>query len=152
MNLEVAKNEALFLMDEHGLLEKGWKFEFDSAKKRFGLCSYRKKIISLSASLTELNEFSRVKNTILHEIAHALTPKAKHGPVWVAMAKKIGCDGKRCYNSAEVKAVVGKFVAICAKCHKITYKFKKPRVEYSCGICSKKFDPNNILVYLPVEG
>lgn len=153
MNLEVAKNEALFLMNDHGLLDEGWKFQFDNAKRRFGCCMYRKKVISLSKHLTELNEFDQVRDTILHEIAHALTPGAHHGPKWVAKALEIGCNGKRCYSSNEVTKVKGNYVATCGTCNNDTYKFKKPRkgILYSCGKCSKVFDPNNVLVFISVQ-
>jgi hypothetical protein len=33
----------------------GYKFKFDNAKRRFGLCSYRRKVISLSKPLATNN-------------------------------------------------------------------------------------------------
>jgi predicted SprT family Zn-dependent metalloprotease len=58
----------------------GYKFKFDNAKRRFGYCSYTDKEISLSKPLCEynLNNFYQINDTILHEIAHALSYKI-HG-------------------------------------------------------------------------
>lgn len=38
-----------------------------------------------------------IKNTVLHEIAHAIAgPDAGHGPRWKEIARRIGCNAKRC--------------------------------------------------------
>ena len=72
MNLKDAEELALSLMRKHGLSH--WEFGFDRAKRRFGACNFSKKRISLSKYLTEVNEIEQVRDTILHEIAHALAP------------------------------------------------------------------------------
>ena len=73
MLLQDAHELALRLMRHHNLLPT-WKFEFDRSKVRFGKCSYGSKTISLSRHLVELNADVEVRDTILHEIAHALAP------------------------------------------------------------------------------
>ncbi len=90
---------ALDLMGQHGLIRNGWTFHIDRAKNRCGCCFYFKKRISLSRFYIHdpCVPDHDIRNTILHEIAHALVGYAAgHGPVWVAKAKSIGCDGKRC--------------------------------------------------------
>lgn len=72
MNLLEAKKMAEEEMKKHGLLE--WSFSFDNAIERFGSCRLTSKKISLSKKLIELNSIERVRNTLLHEIAHALAP------------------------------------------------------------------------------
>ena len=72
MDLSVAEKLAISLMDRHGLLDKGWHFKYDNAVKRFGVCMFRPKVIGLSSKLTLLNDREKVKDTILHEIAHAI--------------------------------------------------------------------------------
>ncbi len=94
MNLDDARALAEAWIEQHGL--HGWRFTFDRAVRRFGQCDYLRRTISLSAALTELNDEHRVENTILHEIAHALTPGANHGPEWKRVAASIGCDAQRC--------------------------------------------------------
>ena len=55
----------------------GYRFKFDNAKRRFGQCSYTNKRISLSKPLSSnnLDNFFQINDTILHEIAHALSYK-----------------------------------------------------------------------------
>ena len=102
MELKQASKLAIELIDKHGLLNRGWHFAFDRANRRFGSCQYYRKRITLSKFLTELNSEQEVRNTILHEIAHALTPGQHHNHIWRAKAKEIGCTGDRCYSSEQV--------------------------------------------------
>ena len=136
MNLTVAKILAMELMAKHGLIQNGWKFSYDNAKSRFGSCRHRKKMITLSQHLVCLNDVDRVKNTILHEIAHALTPGHRHDSVWVAKAIEIGCDGQRCYSLDETVTPQGRYIAICKGCKGEFHKHRKPRKMSSCGKCS----------------
>lgn len=147
MELSATKALAISLMEQHGLIEKGWKFEFDNAKKRFGICKYRPKIIGLSKILVTLNEIDKVKNTILHEIAHALTPNHGHDSIWKAKAKEIGCDGERCYKGETTNTPQSKYIAICPNCKHTHKKHKRPRydIRQSCGRCSNRFNPNCVL-------
>ena len=83
------------LLADHGL--HNWKFGFDLAKRRAGLCNYGAKTITLSVTYCLKADEDDIIDTILHEIAHALAGfKAKHGPKWKKIAKSIGCTGDRC--------------------------------------------------------
>jgi len=84
--------------------ELATKFECDfelvwsKRVKRFrttGKCYGKKKIIKLQPNYVELNSDEMITNTILHEIAHALTPKHGHNKFWKRKAISIGCDGYR---------------------------------------------------------
>ena len=75
-------------MARHGLGD--WTFQFDRAKRRFGACNYTTRTISLSRTLTRLNDDAAVRETLLHEIAHALTPGAGHGPAWQVKCLEFG--------------------------------------------------------------
>jgi predicted SprT family Zn-dependent metalloprotease len=140
MNLLEAKKLAIDLMSEHGILDQGWRFQYDNAKRRFGRCSYSTKTISLSKHLVLLNELEIVKNTILHEIAHALTPGAGHSRIWQRKAIEIGCSGDRCYSSFEVQVPESRYISECKGCgythkrHKMTDRLKYGK--QSCGRCS----------------
>lgn len=70
---------------EHSLND--WNIQFESSHSRCGLCVYRQKTIRFS--LKDHSE-REVLDTILHEIAHALTPGARHGPRWQAKLVEIG--------------------------------------------------------------
>lgn len=151
MLLSEAKTLAIDLMETHGLIDKGWYFEFDNAKRRFGCCSYRRKSITLSKALVELNTPSRVKNTILHEIAHALVGGGHgHDYTWKRKALEIGCDGNRCYTENNTIVVKGSLEAVCPKCGHVHRKFKTPRKESSCGKCSNTFDRERLLIFKKV--
>lgn len=137
MNLNQAQSLATTLMTQHGISELGWKFKFDRAKRRFGCCKFRSKTITLSVYLTELNDEQRVKNTILHEIAHALVGSDNgHNYIWQRKAIEIGCDGNRCYNSLEVEKPKGNYSASCPNCKTSFVRFRKPKYNQSCGKCS----------------
>ena len=101
--LEVA-GQARELMDEHGLHE--WTFRFSTAERRLGECRERERLIRLSRRHAVNGEPPEVRDTILHEIAHALAgAKAGHGPAWKAVAQRIGATPKaRAEESAEARA------------------------------------------------
>jgi predicted SprT family Zn-dependent metalloprotease len=154
MNLTSAHLTAFELMKKHGLVAMGWTFKFDNAKSRFGVCRYRSRVIGLSAPLTLLNDEAQVVDTILHEIAHALTPRHHHDAVWRAKAIEIGCNGERCYSSADVNTPKGSYEAVCPCCKHTHAKFKKPKIgrEASCGKCGNgKFDRAKLLIWEKVK-
>ena len=70
MILKDAKVLAQQLMSENGLSH--WHFEFDRAVRRFSFCMYGIRTITLSKRFTLLNSEPEVRNTIFHDIAHAL--------------------------------------------------------------------------------
>jgi hypothetical protein len=111
---------------------KEWIFAFDNSVKRFGFCSPRRKLISLSRNLTAINNENEVLDCILHEIAHALTPLDNHGSTWQRTAKDIGCNGNTCYGD-EVVTVAPKFTGVCPNCHREVKRFRRKRI--ACGIC-----------------
>ena len=101
--IEVA-GQARELMDEHGLHE--WTFRFSAARGRLGECRERERLIRLSRRHAVNGEPREVRDTILHEIAHALAgAKAKHGPAWKAVAERIGATPKaRAEESEDTRA------------------------------------------------
>lgn len=146
MELQRAHFLANQLMNQHGISQKGWKFSFDNARRRFGCCSYRKKQISLSKHLTLLNSESEVKNVILHEIAHALTRGHHHDHIWRAKAIEIGCTGDRCYDSKHVKTPESKYLAYCNTCGTTHKRNRLTSNTFSCGVCSgSTFNPKFLI-------
>lgn len=121
MKLLDAYDLACKLMNTHNL--KTWVFKFDRAKRRAGSCCYSDKTITLSQHYVEHNEESDVKNTILHEISHALCPGDGHGEQWKNMAILIGARPERCYRE-HIKIPEGKWQAICGGCN---YKYAHHR-------------------------
>ena len=77
------------LMDEHGLGD--WTFAFLEAERRLGDCHYQERVIRVGRTHALDAGEAEIRDTILHEIAHALAgPEAKHGPLWKATARRIG--------------------------------------------------------------
>lgn len=137
MKITDAKALALSLMGEHGLIEQGWEFSFDTATRRFGWCHSGLKRISLSQSLTELNTEQEVKDTILHEIAHALVgTRQHHNAVWRAKAIAIGCSGDRCYDDTVITPPA-RYTATCKRCKNVVERQTR-RKGVACGECCRK--------------
>jgi len=81
------------LVEQYPFLES-WQLSFDSAKRRAGMCKMSTKQISLSVNHIENNSIDIVKDTILHEFAHAIAYElfsdTGHGVHWKKVARQIG--------------------------------------------------------------
>lgn len=140
MDTATAAYMARGLMRDYGLGD--WTFRFDRAKKRFGMCNYRTRTITLSEPLVKLNSVERVRNTLLHEIAHALTPGHGHDYVWRMKARTIGCDGRRCYEAEEVVRPPAAWSGTCPSCGNRTERHRmtdKARSRTACKPCCVKY-------------
>ena len=134
--LAVAIGTATQLMQKYGLVD--WRVKLDHARRRAGQCDYNNKVISLSRLYVRNSDKNHVRDTILHEIAHALVgPHHGHDAVWRQKAREIGCTATRCHTLNfsrarwQMKCPKGcfsierhrrKFGLICAKC-KTAVKF-----------------------------
>lgn len=87
------------LRERHGL--DGWRLVLDRSKVRDGQCRYAKREIGLSAYFVTHNTLERVTQTLLHEVAHALTQGHDHDGVWLAKARSIGFTGGARYSPAD---------------------------------------------------
>ena len=124
------------LLNEHELFKKGWRFSFDRAKRRAGCCRYSKKEITLAKAYAEQEELKEIKNTILHEIAHALVgPKHGHNEIWKQKALEIGCDAERYHFVVFSKP---KYKLTCSNScfeatrYRINQNFLKSRICFKC--------------------
>ena len=105
MDLTTARTLATELMTQHGLTAQRWSFRFDRAQKRLGLCTYRTRTISVGEVYAAAADEADVRDTILHEIAHALVGSSHgHGPVWKAKARELGCTPKSTGRNAAAEA------------------------------------------------
>jgi predicted SprT family Zn-dependent metalloprotease len=85
------------LLTHHRL--DNWRFEFDHAARRAGSCQYRRRRITLSLQFTRHAPEEEIRDTLLHEIAHALVGnRHNHDAVWQAKAREIGASGARCHD------------------------------------------------------
>ena len=130
------------LLAEHGL--SGWTVGLDRAKTRAGACHYSRRLITLSAPLTRLHTEDDVRDTILHEIAHALVgPRHRHDAVWRAKALEIGCTGQRCVP-ADAPKVDGDWVGTCPSGHEV-HRHRRPQRPQSCSRCQPSFDLRHLI-------
>lgn len=151
MKLQEAKALALKLMSQH--LSDGWRFEFMNSKKAIGQCKqFRGRDygwIRLSSHLIPVMDEADVKNTILHEIAHALVG-CEHGHDWVwrSKAREIGCSGERTTRLDIANQVNHKYKATCPRCGNVSGMSRKAKVDYWCKCTGRTFRPEDKLVWV----
>ena len=144
MDIDDARQLGVALIGDHGL--HGWRLVFDRAKTRAGICRFEQRTIGLSRVLTELHGTAEVRDTILHEIAHALVgPAHGHDAVWRSTALAIGCSGRRCM-AEDVAVVPGAWVGTCPSGHRVT-RHRQPTRVYSCRRCAAGFDPDALFTW-----
>jgi predicted transcriptional regulator len=132
------KSLARELMGKHGLLDKGWKLEWDESKVYPSSCFDWIKVIRLSVPFAEVNTIETTRIIILHEIAHALTPGAHHSKVWELVAQAIGAEPKRC-SDPDYGLVMPMFpwTGSCADCGKEFKRTKRPSGTYYHNDCTR---------------
>lgn len=142
MEAREALRLARTLLREHGL--EDWQVTLDRAKTRAGSCRFHTRTITLSRALTELHSEAEVRETILHEIAHALVgPEHGHDAIWRAQAKKIGSTGARCVDPRAPR-VRADWQGRCPAGHS-TGRHRAPTAPMSCARCSPTFSAAHLI-------
>lgn len=132
MDMEKARRMARDLMEDYDFAH--WEFAFDRAKTRHGQCDEVRQRITLSRHFVQLNEEALVKETILHEIAHAIAGAAAgHGPRWKMVARNLGVR-----PTARKASVMppGKWHGHCG-CGWPHRLHRKPTRTYRCNTCNE---------------
>lgn len=135
MEFDGAATLARELLGRFGL--EGWTFAWNRRKRSLGLCRYRDRQIELSVYFVKGNGEELVRETILHEIAHALAgEEAVHGPKWKAMCARVGCHPVRCEGGQAVMPR-GRWMARCPGCGMVYHRHRRPgrRATYWCTNC-----------------
>jgi len=142
MQLIEARSLATDLMALHGLT--GWRLVFDNAKMRAGVCRPGRREIGLSRVLTALHTDAEVRDTVLHEIAHALVgPAHGHDAVWRSRAQAIGSTGGRCVPETAARAAAP-WAGRCPAGHEFQ-RHRRPTRVMSCSLCSPRFGPGSLI-------
>lgn len=144
MNRQQATQFLRESLDLHNLQDWHIRLTTDVQCGYFGLCSYKDKTIILNAHHIDTHPEIEVKNTILHEIAHALCPGHQHNDVWATKATEIGCDNTEpCarYSLSE-EAIDAIRSGATLKLDFITETIRKPvhtisRLQDKCEVCGK---------------
>ena len=123
-------------MERHGLTRQSWTVKYDRARARAGQCRHRARVLSFSRNLIVRGSPADMRNTLLHEIAHALAgPMHGHDRTWRDIALQIGCDGNRCHD---IKLAPAKWIYRCsAGCWHVP-RFKRisfGRGTSTCKLC-----------------
>lgn len=98
-----AQQLAQELLLTHGL--EGWTVKLTDSRRLHGRCWKGRKLIELSRRLLFSHGTKELKDTILHEIAHALSPVCGHGKEWRDIAYRIGVRDGRYGRYCLTKAV-----------------------------------------------
>lgn len=127
-------------------LDQQWRFEFDYAKTRFGLCDHTRRKISVSRYLAEQAEDDEVHQVLLHEVAHAMVgATVGHGPTWKKVAREIGYVGGRTHTSPAATETA-KWLGVCPVGHEVI-RFRRPSKSTSCAKCSPRFNRNYLITW-----
>lgn len=136
---EVIEDEAKRLFSKYNL--DGWSFQWDTAIRRYGCCYTGRRVISMSKKLVELNPLEQSLDTLLHELAHALTPGHNHDRVWQLKCIEIGARPERCYRSDKVVQPVRKWLNVCPNCN-YTFPSQRRKKTSACGKCCRAYNNN----------
>jgi predicted SprT family Zn-dependent metalloprotease len=140
---------ALQLMADWHLHSPEWRFRWNRRKRAMGRCVFPR--VGISAGIIELsqgfvlgnNGEDLVRDTILHEIAHALAGStAGHGPEWKEWCRRVGANPERIGVGADMPT--GSWQATCPKCSTLYSLFRRPKhlglPVYFCSVpaCGKR--------------
>lgn len=137
---EEARVLAVGLMRQWGLT--GWEFRFNNRKRGMGLCRYPWPTLGLpgrlelSVHFVERNPADVVRDTILHEIAHALSgPRTGHGPQWRRWCGVVGANPER---QGQADMPPGRWRATCPSCQTVYNRHRRPKgAGYYCPDCGR---------------
>jgi predicted SprT family Zn-dependent metalloprotease len=135
--LEEIRQLAADLFALYGLA--GWSLEFNRGKRTMGLCLYGSKTIALSVHFVERNQDEAIRDTLLHEIAHALVgPGHGHDASWKRKCLEVGARPERL--SYEVNMPEGRWQAQCGHCGRLHHRHRKPKwmKGWYCTPCGKE--------------
>lgn len=129
-------------LDLHKLTD--WKGSIVQSDKFLGMCIYRDKKIVLSALHVDTFPDWEIRDTILHEIAHALCgPGTGHGEAWKMKASLLGANPKPCSDigwSPELIDAVrsGDQIEITFEEEVVRKpKYQVTRLQDKCPVCQK---------------
>jgi predicted SprT family Zn-dependent metalloprotease len=136
MDTVSAARLAQALLQKHGLHSMGWRFAFNRGQRQLGLCRFHDKRIELSLHYCLRHNEPEIRDTLLHEIAHAIAgPEAGHGPKWKAACLHIGAKPHRLAASANLPQAPWR--ATCQGCQQSFDRFRRPSISarYHCPDC-----------------
>lgn len=115
------------------LKDPTWRFEWMRSRTVFGRCRREEHCLYLSGPLTDVNDVDQVRDTILHEVAHANVGIGHgHDRVWKLEAIRVGAKPVRGYRAGdEVTMPPSPYVLQCVKGCSIP-KYRRTNAAYIC--------------------
>lgn len=118
-----------------------YSFKFSNSIRNHGKCFTGKKLITVSMNLLPYGD--EFKRTLLHEIAHAMTPGNNHGYEWMKACIKLGINPSRLKTIPGYRKANANYSVKCQDCGAETHYIKRPkwvgRIEdFHCGLCRSK--------------
>ena len=115
--MQQVEDHAAELLERHlntGAPATRWRFRFETATSRAGICRHDTRTIALSVSFVLRAPWDDIQNTLLHEVAHAIVdPGHGHDTVWQTAARRIGCTANRC---STVTHSLKRWMGRCPRC------------------------------------
>jgi hypothetical protein len=141
--LAVVQMQARNLMDQYGLHD--WTLRFGAGSKQAGLCERGLKRLTFSGPLFSIWTQDHCRNTILHEIAHALTT-GHHTAEWRRVFISMGGNGKTGWDNSDGRPTLPpRFIGTCPRGHIIK---KNRRDKTSCSTCNpRRFDSRYLFTW-----
>ena len=150
-NLNIAIEHTKLLFKKHKLHD--WSVGINNRKCALGVCNYRKKTITYSSWLMPLVKENEIKNTVIHEVAHSLTPHHGHDDIWADLCFRLGGKINRIAADTEFSVNIhsemnkqSKYTLTCPVCGRKHAFYRKLKKKYSCEDCSPVFNTNYILI------
>jgi predicted SprT family Zn-dependent metalloprotease len=100
-----ATTYAVRAFSRHGLSRR-WKFALGNSLHDYGSCDFNTKTIEVSRVFLRHASRNEARDTILHEIAHAVAGTHLHDARWKSIAKRIGARPKAQPDSYERQKTV----------------------------------------------
>ena len=148
MTIDQAISLSKSLLNQYPELSE-WGVTTNKRKRSFGICSYRYRRIELSEFLIPHMTDKAIKDTIIHEIAHALTRGHNHDYVWRRKCIELGGDGRRVggddkyINALESRKnfdKTAKYTLTCPVCGDSHGRHRKTSKSSSCGKCCNYYN------------
>ena len=121
--MQQVEDHAAQLLERHldtGAPATWWRFRFETATSRAGICRYTTRTIALSVSYVLQAPWNDIRDTLLHEVAHAIVgPGHAHDAVWQTAARRIGCTAKRCSTVTHSRK---RWIGKCPRCRDLWFR------------------------------
>lgn len=138
----------LYELERRGLAD--WTFFWDRARRRLGACWYARRSISLSRHLLGEGGCSGIelRDTILHEIAHALSfthgGERGHGVLWKRWCLFLGARPRRCASPGVTGQHRYRYMLRRRDTGEVIVRYlRKPRFKHSLKYMMIRNDPSS---------